>query len=71
MNTDVYSLIYDIIAYSEPQEAIDKLSTLVANLNLPPEQVEDLQGKLYDWVAFYRPIDALEEIYQAINGGQI
>ena len=69
MNTEVYSLIYDIIAYSEPQEAIDKLNGVVA-LNVSSERVEDLQGKMYDWVAFYRPIDALEEIYQAINGGQ-
>lgn len=64
---NLYSTIYDIVAYSEPQQIIDKVDDLLLNCDLPPEQMESIRSKLYDWVAYYEPKDILEKIYQAIE----
>lgn len=64
---NLYSTIYDIVAYSEPQQIIDKVDDLLLNCDLPPEQMESIRSKLYDWVAYYEPKDVLEKIYQTIE----
>lgn len=65
--TNLYGELYDIIAYSEPQQVAERVENLLANYDFSLFKKEQVRSNLYDWVAYESPVNALKKMYEVLS----